>query len=109
MTKLFNCSAPLFPPMKMGVLIRPTSGGHCIKSFNTLCFRAMHSKRGFPGGSVVKKKNLPANAGDARSIPGLGGPREEGMATHSSVLAGRIPRTEEPWQATVYRVAKRHN
>ena len=51
-----NCSAPLFPPMKMGVLIRPTSGGHCIKSFNTLCFRAMHSKRGFPGGSVVKKK-----------------------------------------------------
>ena len=27
---------------------------------------------------------------------------EEGMATHSSVLAGRIPQTEEPWQAMVY-------
>ena len=56
-----------------------------------------------------KKKNLPANAEDACSIPGLGGPREEGMATHSSALAERIPRTEEPWQAMVYRVAKRHN
>ena len=27
--------------------------------------------KGFPGGSVVKK-NLPANAGDVCSIPGLG-------------------------------------
>ena len=38
-------------------------------------------------------KNLPANAGDARdSIPPLGreDPLEEGMATHSSVLAWRI-------------------
>ena len=44
-------------------------------------------------------KNLPANAGnvkDARSIPGSGRfPRGEYMATHSSVLAWRIPRTEE--------------
>ena len=29
------------------------------------------------------------------SIPGLGKPLEEGMATHSSVLAWRIPETEE--------------
>ena len=29
-----------------------------------------HSYRGFPGGSVVK--NLPANAGDMRLIPGPG-------------------------------------
>ena len=63
----------------------------------------MHSRCGFPGGSVVKKKkNLPANAGDASSIPGSGDPMEEGMATDSSVLAGRIPQTEEPWQAVVY-------
>ena len=27
--------------------------------------------KGFPGGSVVK--NLPANAGDMGSVPGLGG------------------------------------
>ena len=44
-------------------------------------------------------KNLPANAGDVRDvglIPGLGRPLEEGMATHSSILAWRIPRIEEP-------------
>ena len=32
-------------------------------------------------------KNLPANVGDPGSIPGLGGPLEKGMATHSSTLA----------------------
>ena len=44
-------------------------------------------------------KNLPANAGDIREaglIPGLGHRLEEGMATHSSILAWRIPWTEEP-------------
>ena len=44
-------------------------------------------------------KNLPANAGDVRDvglIPGLGRPLEEGMATHSSILAWRIPWIEEP-------------
>ena len=45
-------------------------------------------------------KNPPANAGDIRdsgSIPGVGKiPLEEGMATHSNVLAWRIPWTEEP-------------
>ena len=44
-------------------------------------------------------KNPLANAGDIRDlglIPGLGNPVEEGMATHSSFLASRIPWTEEP-------------
>ena len=44
-------------------------------------------------------KNLSANAGDIReagSIPGSGDPLEEGMAAHSSVLAWKIPWTEEP-------------
>ena len=44
-------------------------------------------------------KNMPANPGDIRdmgSIPGSGRSLEEGMATHSSVLAWRIPWTEEP-------------
>ena len=46
---------------------------------------------------MVKKP--PANAGDARDvglIPELGRTLEEGMATHSSILAWRIPWTEEP-------------
>ena len=44
-------------------------------------------------------KSPPANAGDGRdagSIPGSGNPLEEGMAAHSSILAWRIPWTEEP-------------
>ena len=44
-------------------------------------------------------KNLPANAGDMRdtgSVPGWEDPLEEGIATHSSILAWRIPWTEEP-------------
>ena len=49
------------------------------------------------GALVVK--NPPASAGDIRdvgSIPGLGRSLEESMATHSSVLAWRIPWIEEP-------------
>ena len=51
---------------------------------------------GFPGGSDGKKKKKSAcNVGDLGSIPGLGRSTEEGMATHSSILAWRIPWTEE--------------
>ena len=44
-------------------------------------------------------KNLPANAGDERDtgpIPGSEDPLEKEMATHSSILAWKIPWTEEP-------------
>ena len=44
-------------------------------------------------------KNLPARSGDIRDrVRSLGreDPLEEGMATHSSILAWRIPWTEEP-------------
>ena len=44
-------------------------------------------------------KNLPANAGGIREgIQSLGGenPLEEGMTTHSSILAWTISWTEEP-------------
>ena len=36
-------------------------------------------------------KNPPANAGDARLIPGSGGPLGEGNGACSSILAWRIP------------------
>ena len=42
--------------------------------------------------------NPPVNAGDVRYeglIPSLGDPLEEGMATYYSILAWRIPWTEE--------------
>ena len=43
--------------------------------------------------------NLPANAGDIKRLefdPWAGQVPDEGMATHSSILAWRIPWTEEP-------------
>ena len=46
---------------------------------------------------VLMVKNLPANAGnvkDVGSIPGSKDSLEEGMATHSSILAWRISWTE---------------
>ena len=41
-------------------------------------------------------KNIPANAGNAGSISGSERPLEKEMATHSSILAWRIPWTEKP-------------
>ena len=52
---------------------------------------------GFPGGTVVE--NPPVNAGDTGdvgSVPGMGSPLEEEVVTHSSILAWKIPWTEEP-------------
>ena len=50
--------------------------------------------RSFPGGSEVK--NLPAMRETWVQSLGWEDPIEKRMATHSSVLAWRIPWTEEP-------------
>ena len=50
-------------------------------------------RQGFPGGGLVR--NPPANAGAVGLIPGSGRSSGEGMATHTSILAWKIPRTEE--------------
>ena len=58
-------------------------------------YRYLHL--GFPGGT--SGKDPAANAGDMReagSIPGREDPLEEGKATHSSILAWKIPWTEKP-------------
>ena len=49
---------------------------------------------GFPSGSDGKESAC--NAGDLGLIPGLEDPLEKGMATLSSIVAWRIPWTEEP-------------
>ena len=55
----------------------------------------MNMHMGFPSGSEVK--NLPAMPEPQETWVGsLGDPLEEGMATHSSILAWRIPWTQEP-------------
>ena len=50
---------------------------------------------GFPGGSVVNSCQC-RNLGDVSLISGLGRSPEKEMATHSSIIACKIPRTEEP-------------
>ena len=59
---------------------------------------------GFLGGSDGKKSAC--SAGDLGSVPGLGDPLEEGMATYSSILAWRIPMDRGAWRATVHEVTK---
>ena len=74
--------------------------------FNTVYFRLQEiflqqkqqntnikATEGFPGGSDGKESTC--NEGDLGSIPGQGNPLEKGMANKSSVLAWKIPWTEE--------------
>ena len=51
-------------------------------------------------------KNTPATRETWVWSLGWEDPLEEGMATHSSILAWRIPMDRGAWQATVHGVAK---
>ena len=51
-------------------------------------------------------KNLPAMRETRVQFLGREDPLEKGMATHSSILAWRIPWTKESGRATVYGVTK---
>ena len=53
---------------------------------------------GFPGGSDTKSTWVQFLAQE-NSL-------EEGVATHSNILAWRIPMDREAWWATIHRVAK---
>ena len=58
---------------------------------------------------VLVVKNPPASAEDIETwVRSLGGedPLEEGVATHSRVLAWRIPMDGGAWRATVHGVVK---
>ena len=59
-----------------------------------IAFKKEYRVWGFPDGQVVK--NLPAIQETRVQSLGREGPLEEEMATHSSILAWRIPWTEEP-------------
>ena len=50
---------------------------------------------GFPGGSDGKESACNVEDPEVRSL-GWEDPLEKGMATHTSILAWRLPRTEEP-------------
>ena len=78
--------------------------GHISTILCDNCFHLFMFARIFPGGAVVK--NLPATQETqemwARSLG-----REDPLlqATHSSILAWRIPIDRGAWRATVYGVA----
>ena len=59
---------------------------------------------GFLGGSVGKE--FACNAGDLGSSLGWEDPLEEGLATHSGILAWRIPKEGGAWQAAVHGIAE---
>ena len=68
--------------------------------------KSLYIDIGFPHGTMVK--NLPATAGDEDpQLQSLGqkDPLEEGMETHSSILAWKNSMGRGAWQATVHGVA----
>jgi len=90
-----------FPGKNSGV------GCHCLLHCNS-CFPAnnmlLKSRLGFPGSSAGKESTC--NEGDPSLIPGSVRSPEKGVATHSSIVAWRIPIDRGAWWATVHGVAK---
>ena len=65
---------------------------HCLST--VFCYSIF---RGFPGGSMVKESACKAgDTGDVVWSLGREDPVEEGIVTHSSILARKVPQTEEP-------------
>ena len=75
---------------------------HIFMTYIAMCW-------GLPSQEVAVK-NLPANAGDTRDALSQKDPLKEDMETHSSMIAWRIPWTEETgrlWSRGLQRVG--HN
>ena len=86
----------LYTPVTSYVLVLPQFG--CCKEGKKTVYQVPRHYIGVSQVALVVK-NLPANVGDIRDrVRSLGqeDPLEEGMATHSSILAWRIPWTEKP-------------
>ena len=64
----------------------------------------MRLRENFPDGTVVK--NLPANAGDMGSIPGLGRSPEGGTGNPLQYSCQENPMDRGTWWATVLGVVK---
>ena len=101
---------------------------HCFLGLQSLCFgfsfrrgrgfllrlrRHLHEKapssvfkKAFQVALVVKLQPAKVRRERSRLILGWEDPLEEEMATHSSVLAWRVPMDRGAWWATVHRVTK---
>ena len=60
------------------------------------CMQKRHGKNGYGLPWWLSSKESAGDSGETGSIPGLGRSLEEGMATHFSILAWRIPWMEKP-------------
>ena len=58
--------------------------------------------------ALAVKNLLPKQETEEMQVQSLSweDPLEEGMATHSSILAWRIPKDREAWRATVHGVSR---
>ena len=74
----------LFPPMQIIILNFPRNIVLCVSD----------------------SKETACNGRDPGSVPGLGRCLDKGMATHSSILAWRLPMDRGAWQARVHGVTK---
>jgi len=72
----------------------PFTHSVCLRSAENIQKRFKSGLQGCPGGSDGKESTC--SAGDWDLIPESGRSPREDNATHSSILARRIPRTEEP-------------
>ena len=70
----------------------PTIVKHVCDNQELLNIYQLLDIKGLPGGSDSKAAS---NVGDLALIPVQEDPLEKGMATHSGILAWKIPRTEE--------------
>ena len=77
----------------------------CVCVCVCACVCKSQTSTAFRGQVHSNGKEFSCNARDPGSIPGMG--RSPGVATHSSILAWRIPWTEKPGGLhTVHRVTK---
>ena len=109
--KITYGNATLLILLRTSVCYRWATAKHVIKRMIVMTFLSIFRSTIVHVGRTrteVLVKNPSANAGDVRdmgSIPSQKDPLEEGMATHSSILAWRIPMDRGAWRATVHRVA----
>ena len=79
--------------------------GWCLSdSLHLIFVHCVWCLLGFLGGSDGKESIC--NMEDLGSVPGLGRSPGEGTATHSNILAWKIPMDRGAWQATVHGVTK---
>ena len=80
--------------MNVGILLLEEKRVFLESSASQQCLLVIMVALGFPGGSVVE--NLPANAEDTGSVPGLGRSPGEGNGNPLQTSGLRIPCVEEP-------------